>query len=43
MASSGVKGSAPVVLVCGEDEFAVKQRAKALYLQWCSEIGGMRP
>lgn len=28
-------------LFCGDDEFAVKQRAKALYCQWCDEIGGM--
>jgi DNA polymerase-3 subunit delta len=29
------------VLVCGEDDFAVKQRAKQLYLQWTEELGGM--
>ena len=28
-------------MICGDDEFAVKQRAKALYLQWCAELGGM--
>ncbi|MGD0086082.1 MAG: DNA polymerase III subunit delta [Verrucomicrobiota bacterium] len=28
-------------LICGDDEFAVKQRAKQLYQQWCGEIGGM--
>lgn len=28
-------------LVCGDDEFAVKQRAKELYQNWCAEIGGM--
>jgi DNA polymerase-3 subunit delta len=33
--------SAPLVLVCGDDEFTVKQRAKALYEQWCAELGGM--
>jgi DNA polymerase-3 subunit delta len=27
--------------VCGEDEFAVKQRAKQIYLQWTEEVGGM--
>jgi DNA polymerase-3 subunit delta len=31
----------PLALVCGDDEFAVKQRAKQLYLQWCDELGGM--
>lgn len=33
--------SAPLLLVCGDDEFTVKQRAKALYEQWCAELGGM--
>jgi DNA polymerase-3 subunit delta len=28
-------------LICGDDEFTVKQRAKELYRQWCDEIGGM--
>jgi DNA polymerase-3 subunit delta len=28
-------------LICGDDEFAVKQHAKQLYQQWCDEIGGM--
>ena len=28
-------------LICGDDEFAVKQRAKQFYQQWCGEIGGM--
>jgi DNA polymerase-3 subunit delta len=35
------KHSAPLVLVCGEDDFAVKQRAKQFYLQWTEELGGM--
>jgi len=35
------KHSAPLVLVCGEDDFAVKQRAKQIYLQWTEELGGM--
>ena len=28
-------------LICGDDEFAVKQRAKQLHQQWCEELGGM--
>jgi DNA polymerase-3 subunit delta len=32
--------SAPLVLVCGEDEFSVKQRATQLFQQWANEIGG---
>jgi DNA polymerase III subunit delta len=30
-----------LALICGDDEFAVKQRAKQLYLQWSEELGGM--
>jgi len=41
MPAAAAKGSAPLVLVCGDDEFAVKQRAKQLYQQWCDELGGM--
>jgi DNA polymerase III subunit delta len=42
MAAATTTASAPaVVLVSGEDEFAVKQRARALYQQWCQELGGM--
>ena len=33
--------SAPLALICGEDEFAVKERAKQLYAQWSEELGGM--
>jgi DNA polymerase-3 subunit delta len=33
--------SPALALICGEDEFAVKQRAKQIYLQWCDELGGM--
>jgi len=35
-----VQTSSPA-LICGDDEFAVKQRAKQLYQQWCGEVGGM--
>lgn len=37
---SGVKISSPA-LICGDDEFAVKQLARQLYQDWCNEIGGM--
>jgi DNA polymerase III subunit delta len=30
-----------LALVCGDDEFAVKQRARLIYQQWSGEIGGM--
>jgi len=41
MAPAAAKSPAPVVLVCGDDEFTVKQRAKEVYSQWCAELGGM--
>src|ERR1043165_58256 len=31
----------PLVLVYGDDDFAVKQSARQLYTQWCNELGGM--
>jgi DNA polymerase-3 subunit delta len=30
----------PVVVVWGEDEFTVKQRAKEIYQKWCADLGG---
>jgi DNA polymerase III subunit delta len=41
MPRSAPSQTAPLVLVCGGDEFAVKQRAKQIYLQWTAELGGM--
>ena len=38
---SAAISSAPLFLVHGEDEFAVKQRARQLFQQWSGEIGGM--
>src|SRR5580765_6238398 len=35
------KSSTSLALICGEDEFAVKQRAKQIYAQWTQELGGM--
>src|SRR6266853_4363651 len=40
MPSPSARPSAPLVLVCGEDEFALKQRARQLYHQWTNEVGG---
>ena len=31
----------PLALVCGDDEFAVKQRARQLFQQWSADLGGM--
>src|SRR6516162_3046332 len=36
----GAKTPSPA-LICGDDEFAVKQRARGVYQQWCDEVGGM--
>jgi DNA polymerase-3 subunit delta len=41
MPAPAAKESAPLMLICGEDEFAVKQRAKQIYRQWTEELGGM--
>jgi DNA polymerase-3 subunit delta len=30
----------PVLLVCGEDEFGVKERAREVFRKWSEEIGG---
>jgi DNA polymerase-3 subunit delta len=38
---AAAKTSPPLALICGDDEFAVKQRAKQLYQQWSEELGGM--
>src|SRR5687767_13928956 len=32
--------TANLYLITGEDDFAVKSRAKAIYGQWCREAGG---
>src|SRR5215471_21829901 len=40
MPSPPATRSAPLVLVCGEDEFAIKQRAKQLHQQWTNDVGG---
>lgn len=32
---------APVTLVCGEEDFAVKARSREVYDAWCTEAGGM--
>ena len=37
-ASSAAKS--PVLLLCGEDDFGVKQRAREIFQKWSGEIGG---
>jgi DNA polymerase-3 subunit delta len=38
---SAAPASAAVTLICGDDEFGVKQRARQLFQQWSTEVGGM--
>ena len=33
--------NSPVLLVCGDDEFGVKQRAREIFQKWSAELGGM--
>jgi DNA polymerase-3 subunit delta len=40
MAKAAAK-SAPLLLVCGDDDFTVKQKARAYFDQWSAELGGM--
>ncbi len=35
------KSNAPLVLVCGEDDFGVKQRAREIFDAWSAASGGM--
>ena len=39
--AAAAKSAAPVMLVFGEDDFAVKQRARQIYQEWTEELGGM--
>ena len=41
MPPSAAQPAGPVVLICGDDDFGVSQRARQLYQSWCAEIGGM--
>jgi DNA polymerase III subunit delta len=38
---SAPSAKASVLLVCGEDDFGVKERARQVFRQWSTEIGGM--
>lgn len=41
MPPSAAQPAGPVVLICGDDDFGVSQRARQLYQSWCAELGGM--
>lgn len=40
-AAPSTAAEGPLVLICGDDDFAVKQRARQLHHQWCETLGGM--
>jgi len=40
-AAASASVTAPVCLVHGDDDYAVKQRARQLFQQWSAELGGM--
>src|SRR5580698_5614886 len=37
---SAPSAKAPVLLVCGDDDFGVKERAREVFRKWSDEIGG---
>jgi len=39
-AASAKSSAAPLLLICGEDDFNVKNRAKLIYGEWAAEVGG---
>jgi DNA polymerase III subunit delta len=41
MSQAAAASSAPVYLIHGDDDYAVKQRARQLYGQWCDDFGGL--
>jgi len=41
MPASAEKPAPMVALICGEDEFAIKECARQLYQQWTEALGGM--
>ena len=41
MPAPAARQSCPLVLVCGEDDYAVVQRARQIYLQWTEVTGGL--
>src|SRR5213075_715473 len=38
---TAASASAPICLLHGDDDFAVRQRARQLFQQWSAELGGM--
>jgi DNA polymerase-3 subunit delta len=39
--SSAASVKSPALLVCGDDDFSVKERAREIFSKWSAEIGGM--
>lgn len=38
---AAAKSAAPLALICGDDDFAVKKRASEIFQAWSKELGGM--
>src|SRR5215469_12690290 len=38
---AAAKSAAPLALICGDDDFAVKKRASEIFQAWSNEAGGM--
>jgi DNA polymerase-3 subunit delta len=38
---AAAKSAAPLALICGDDDFAVKKRASEIFQAWSRELGGM--
>ncbi len=41
MAGKAATSASPLVLVCGDDDYTVKKRARQLFDAWSAELGGM--
>jgi DNA polymerase-3 subunit delta len=41
MAATKAREANPVILVFGDDDFKVGQRAREIHQRWCAELGGM--
>jgi DNA polymerase-3 subunit delta len=41
MPTAPISASTALALICGDDDFSVKERGAKLYAQWTAEIGGM--
>lgn len=40
MPAASAKATAPLYLICGEDDYGVQQRSREIYQKWVTELGG---